>query len=191
MLDLDCHVPAIAAGDTTAFGHWLAGAEQPLRASLRRFAAHVDVEAVLQEALLRTWQVAPRFESDGQSNGLLRLAQRITRNLALDCARRHHRGGRAALELRELETEELAAPVVQAPDPFLRKLLAECHEKLPSRPAAALAERLRSGGTLPDAKLAQRLKMATNTFLQNVTRARKLLAECLSKHGVDWRAELT
>jgi len=32
--------------------------------------------------------------------------------------------------------------------------------------------------------------MRTNTFLQNVTRARKLIAECLERHGVDLAAEL-
>jgi RNA polymerase sigma-70 factor (ECF subfamily) len=188
MLDLDCHVSAIAAGDAIAFEHWLAGAEQPLRALLRRFAAHVDIEAVLQEALLRTWQVAPRFQADGRENGLLRLAQRIAKNLAIDLARREQH---AAGDTRELLEEVIAAPTPRAPDPFLQRLIAECHAKLPPKPAAALAARIADGGAFADSHLARRLQMATNTFLQNVTRARKLLAECLTKQGVDWRAELT
>src|SRR5690606_14601871 len=73
VIDLDVHLAAIVAGDTRAFGRWLAGAEAPVRDSLRSFARVVDVEAVLQEALLRVWQVAPRFEPDGRPNGLLRL----------------------------------------------------------------------------------------------------------------------
>ena len=32
--------------------------------------------------------------------------------------------------------------------------------------------------------------MRKNTFLQNVTRARKLIAECLARHGVDLAVEL-
>ena len=187
MPDLDCHLSAIAAGDTDAFGQWVAGAERPLRVFLRRFAARVDVEAVLQEALLRTWQVAPRFVVDAEPNGLLRLAQRIARNLAIDLVRRHQSGGG---DWRELLTETFEAPTPRAPDPFLRAMLLECHEKLPRQPAAALAARLENVHAVSDAKLAARLKMATNTFLQNVTRARKLLAECLTRRGVDWEAEL-
>src|SRR5208283_2336553 len=81
--DLDVHLVAIRSGDARAFGAWLSAAEPSLRGGLRSFARQVDVEAVLQEALLRTWQVAPRFEADGQPNGLVRLAQRIARNLAV------------------------------------------------------------------------------------------------------------
>jgi RNA polymerase sigma-70 factor (ECF subfamily) len=41
-----------------------------------------------------------------------------------------------------------------------------------------------SQGAEPDARLAERLHMSLNAFLQNFTRARKLLAECLEKRGV-------
>ena len=64
------------AGDKDAFAAWLAGAERPVRISLRSFAVKVDTEAVLQEALLRVWQVAPRVRPDGRSNALLRFALR-------------------------------------------------------------------------------------------------------------------
>jgi RNA polymerase sigma-70 factor (ECF subfamily) len=33
--------------------------------------------------------------------------------------------------------------------------------------------------------------MSLNTFLQNFTRARKLLAECLAKRGIDLRSEMS
>ena len=82
--DLDELLPAIAMGDAVAFGKLAAAIELDLRRSLRGFAAKVDVEAIVQEGLLRTWQVAPRFVPDGKPNGLARLCQRITRNAALD-----------------------------------------------------------------------------------------------------------
>ena len=88
MIDLDAHLPSIASGDAPAFGRWLAGAEEPVRRSLRSFAAVVDAEAVLLETLLRVWQVAPRVERDGQPNALLRVALRIARNAAIDEVRR-------------------------------------------------------------------------------------------------------
>ena len=87
-MDLDAHLPAIVVGDTRSFGAWLAGAEPRVRDSLRSFARAIDVEAVLQETLLRVWQVAPRFIPDGRANGLVRLAIRIGRNLAVSEVRR-------------------------------------------------------------------------------------------------------
>jgi len=83
MTDLDVYLAAIVGGDPYAFSRWMAGSERVVRESLRSFAAVVDVESVLQESLLRVWQVAPRFERDGRPNGLLRFAIRIARNLAV------------------------------------------------------------------------------------------------------------
>ena len=77
-----------------------------------------------------------------------------------------------------------------APDPHLRRRIAECREKLPSKPAMALAARLEAAGGEPDATLAARLGMKKNTFLQNFTRARKLLRACLEAQGVDVEGEL-
>src|SRR5262245_19912560 len=84
MLDLDIHLPAIADGDAAAFARWLAAAEAPLRECLRPYCTRVDAEAILQEALLRIWQVAPRHTPDGSPNSLFRLGIRIARNLAID-----------------------------------------------------------------------------------------------------------
>jgi RNA polymerase sigma-70 factor (ECF subfamily) len=178
MIDLDLHLTAIVAGDARAFGAWLAGAEPEVRLSLRSFAAVVDVEAVLQESLLRVWQVAPRFEADGKPNGLLRLGVRIARNLAISETRRIR-----ARPVEDLD-ETIGAPVVSAPDPHLRAAIADCRDKLPDKPRAALDARLASGGASDDRALATTLGMQLNTFLQNFGRARKLLADCLGKRGV-------
>lgn len=190
MIDLDVHLSAITAGDAAAFGRWLAGAEPCLRRSLRPFAARVDTEAALQEALLRTWQVAPRVRADGAPNSLLRLSLRIARNLCLDEARRARTtpADDDALEQASAATLDLAPR--SAPDPLLRRVIDECRKLLPAKPAEALAARLASAGGDPDETLAERLGMKLNTFLQNFTRARKLLAECLHKHRVDLDAEM-
>ena len=89
-----------------------------------------------------------------------------------------------------LETEapeEHAEPTV--PDPMLRQAIAACREKLPGKPATALTARLDGPGT-PDPTLATAVGMKVNTFLQNITRARKLLAECLKRRGIDLETEL-
>lgn len=180
-LDLDAHLPGIAAGDAAAFARWMVVAEPTVRASLRGFAARVDVEAVVQEALLRAWQAAPRVASDGRPNGLLRLTLRAARHLAIDDARRaHHRDT-------SLDADDAPAPMDPAalvhPDPLLRRVIAACLGRLPERPAAALRARLEAAGAEADAALAARCGMVINTFLQNVGRARKHLLACLAEHG--------
>jgi RNA polymerase sigma-70 factor (ECF subfamily) len=187
-MDLDAELPAIAGGDAGAFSRWLAGAERPVSESQRSFAAVIHVEAVLLEALLRVWQVAPRFVPDGRPNGLVRLGVRIGRNLAISEVRR----------LRAVPTEpgDIEAALARAerpaapPDPMLRESIRTCREQLPAKPRQALEARLASAGGGGDPDLAESLGMRLNTFLQNVTRARQLLAECLRRRGVILDVEL-
>jgi RNA polymerase sigma factor (sigma-70 family) len=176
-LDLDALLPDIQAGDTESFGRFMSAAELPVRKSLRPFAARVDVEAVVQETFLRLWQVAPRFEPDGRDNAFLRLAIRVARNLALDALKKRREQVGLALE------DERGFLPAEA-DPLLRGLIQACLEKLPQQPSVALHARLESGGAEPDGAIAARCSMKANTFLQNVTRARKLLASCLEAAGV-------
>lgn len=172
------HFLGIVAGEPAAFAAWLVGAEPRVRESLRSFATVVDTEAVLQEAMLRVWQVAPKLQGDGRPHALLRFAIRVARNQALMELRRKRARPSAAMET---ETDVAVEPV--APDPLLRRLIVMCREKLPRKPAAALTARL-TGGARSDDELAGGLGMKRNTFLQNFTRARKLLATCLQASGV-------
>jgi len=185
MADLDTHLAGIRACQEAAFARWLAGAEPALRDALRGFARQVDVEAVLQEALLRAWQVAPRLAPDGRPNALLRFAVRAARNLAVDEARRA--GFRAPVDGEELSRllDGLAGDgPPPRPDPLLRRLIAACRDRLAPKPRAALDGRLGAAGADSDAAVAARLGMRLNTFLQNVSRARRALAECLRRSGV-------
>jgi len=185
MTDLDVYLPGIVGGNTTMFGAWMAGAEPTVRATLRSFAAAIDVEAVLQESLLRVWQVAGRFEPDGRPNGLLRLAIRIGRNLAISEVRRTRA---TPVEADELDN----ATVVEGhePDPMLRKAIAQCRDALPAKPRQAFDARLANAGARDDVEIAETLNMRLNTFLQNFTRARQMLADCLRKKGIDVDQEL-
>lgn len=175
-------LPAIAAGDVGAFAAWLSSAEPRIRLSLSRFAAHVDSEAVLQETLLRLWQVAHRVQVDPQGDALLRLGVRIGRNLAIDHLRKSDRS-QAAAELAEhaQEVSEAAAE----PDPLLRAVIERCLGALPKQPRLALSARLENHGRQPDETLAEQLEMKLNTFLKNFGRARQFLLECLRGHGVE------
>lgn len=186
MTDLDLHLPAIAGGDPRAFGAWAAAVEGTLRRGLRSFAAAVDVEAHVQEALLRAWHVAPRLTPDGRPNALLRFTVRAARNLALDEARRRGREVRGAGEADfERWLDGLAEAGPPPGDPLLRRLIQACRDLLPRQPRAALDARLSAAGAEPDEALAAGLGMQLNTFLQNIGRARKALLRCLAEKGVD------
>ena len=184
-MDLDVHLAAIAAGDADAFARWVAGAEPRLRRSLRPLAAQVDVEAVLQEALLRIWNAAATHVPDGQPDSLLRLAFVAAKNLARDALRASHAAHRSSLEplslLEALPDEQAELPG----DPFLREAILLCRETLRGPPALAFAARLDDAGRSPDEALALKLGMRLNTFLQNFGRARKALLACLAKRGVE------
>jgi RNA polymerase sigma factor (sigma-70 family) len=187
MADLDQYLPKIAAGHSAAYAAWLAGAEPEIRASVARFSEVVDTEAVVQEALLRVWQVAPRLRPDGSPNALLRLAVRIARNLALSELRRR----RASPLVVEEDGPDEPTPVREPrpPDPMLRQAIVDCRQALPPKPSAALDARLQGVGR-PDRDLATELGMKLNTFLQNFTRARRMLASCLAGRGIDLTREL-
>jgi len=173
----------IARGDQLAFTRWLARSELRLRASLRSFATTVDVEAILQETLLRVWQVAPKVtDRDGDGDPLFRLALRVARNLAIDEVRRT---GRAVLP----EPQGLPEDARHLPDPWLRALVERCLAELPRQPRRAIQQRIASAGGAADASLAEEIGMRLNTFLQNVGRARSLLAKCLSRSGVHLESE--
>jgi RNA polymerase sigma-70 factor (ECF subfamily) len=181
MHDTDAELGLIQSGDADAFARWIASVERTLRLSLKSFAATVDVEAVLQEALLRTWNVAARVEPDGKPDALFRMALRIARNLAISEHRKTRRLVSDDDALVSLADDVSPPPV----DTLLLERVRECNTRLPEKPRQALAARLASMGADPDEVLAARLSMRLNTFLQNFTRARKLLLECLRAMGID------
>src|SRR5215510_2981498 len=183
----DALLPAISAGDAAAFARWLAGAEDRLRGSLSSFAERVDVEAILQETLVRVWQVAPRVVPDGRPHSLVRLAIRIARNLAVSDLRQRRLEpvDGDILERLAADNEALEPGPDRWRDPLLRRAIEECRDRLPTKPAVALQLRVQAGGDEPDARLAQRVGMRPNTFLQNIARARRFMADCLRKRGID------
>ena len=170
------------SGNLEAFAEWMAMVEIPLRRSLRRFARAVDVEAAVQETLTRMWVLA----SDSQwalegSNASLKYAFRVARNVALEEVRRFRQD--RFVELEELENLLEGLVEMELPDPALGRVIEYCMERLPRQPRRALSARLRDG-CLPDREIAAGVGMKVNTFLQNIVRARRLLADCLERRGV-------
>jgi DNA-directed RNA polymerase specialized sigma24 family protein len=179
MTQVDLDFARTQAGDLEGFTAWVRAVEAPLRARLASFAPHVDVECVVQEALLRMWRLAPTLTLTG-ADASLRYASRLARNLALNEARRFKPG------FREADLDEGPEPAsydAPPPDAGLRRQIAECLARRKGKPKLALLARLVSGGADPDGALAARLAMTRNTFLQNVVRARSRIAACLASKG--------
>jgi RNA polymerase sigma factor (sigma-70 family) len=171
----------VREGDVEAFSAWYARVGLRVRESLRSFAREVDVEAVMQEAMLTLWKIAPRLDLKGE-NASLRYAIRVARTGALMEIRKRRGVTREEIEAVESYEEGRREPALPN-DPGLRRAIEECLGRLPSKPRAALGARLRSMGG-PDAGLAASLKMSTNTYLQNIVRARRALRSCLEGRGV-------
>ncbi|MBK8216894.1 MAG: sigma-70 family RNA polymerase sigma factor [Myxococcales bacterium] len=180
-MDTDVYLARIAAGDDTAFAAWLGAVEPEVRASLRGFARVVDTEAVLQEAFLRVWQAAPRVVPDGRPSSLMRFAVTTARNTAISELRRRRV---TVADEAALESAAVELPQGGARDDLLREALRLCLELLPAKPREVVLARLEGSGSATDASLAVRLGMRTNTFLQNVTRAKRALVGCLEERGV-------
>ena len=177
---------AIAQRNEAAFASWMGRSEESMRLSLRSFARSVDVEAVVQDALMRAWQVAPMLEPDGKPNVLLRWAVTVARNRARDIVRRSGR----ELPLDDLD-DMPALPAVAPSDPLLADRIKICFERLQGKPAVAFTTRLQASGRVSDRQLAEIASMTFDSFRQNLSRARKALEHCLERYGIRVRAMLS
>jgi DNA-directed RNA polymerase specialized sigma24 family protein len=183
--ELDALFATARSGDTMAFAAWAGRIERPVRSSLSRFARAVDLEVVVQETLLRMWLLATRSgrELTGE-HASLRMALAVARNVAREELRRAKLGSLVPLEDCESEPE-LVVPPQAGPDPGLAHAIRDCIARIRGRPRAALELRIHEGHERPDRELAQQLGLKLNTFLQHIVRARRSLADCLRRKGVD------
>jgi DNA-directed RNA polymerase specialized sigma24 family protein len=165
-----------------AFGQWAGRVERPVRLYLRPWAASVDVECIVQEALLRMWL---RANDDGAEpltgeNASLRFCCRVAWNLARNESRKR---------ARETVTDPQGMPEVsvgpeEPSSPGLRQAIADCVQALGEKLRSSLLARLEDRGLSGDVAIAESLAMTKNTFLQNIVRARKQVAACLGGKGV-------
>lgn len=147
-----------------------------LRRSLSWARCLVDTESVVQQALLITWNNAPRIERGTKTDPLLAYALKVSRNEALK-------------ELPPRDTlpvdmdQEVPEPEVLSP--LFRAGVSLCFDTLPERPKIALRVRIEDGGTRTDEELAQHLGMTKGTYQQNLHRARVTIQDCLRRHGIE------
>jgi DNA-directed RNA polymerase specialized sigma24 family protein len=179
--EIDMLFALVRRGDQAAFGRWMGRVERPIRMSLARFACAVDVEAIVQETLLRMWVLATRHLRDLEGeNASLRFAIGLARNLARSEARRM---GRVRF-LPPEDLPEVAEEPPPVPDPGLAAAIRDCVGRLTGKLRVVLQARIERGALQPDRDLANQLNMKLNTFLQNVVRARQQMRKCLEGKGV-------
>ncbi len=168
-----------------AFAEWMGRVERPIRASLVRFARAVDSEVVMQETFLRMWLMATKSPKvlEGE-HASLRMALAVARNVAREELRRARPGTYVPLDDLE-DAPELTVDPAPGPDPGLARAIRDCMERIPDRLRIAIELRVAQGHASSDRDLAQTLGLKLNTFLQHIVRARRSLAECLRRKGVE------
>lgn len=147
-----------------------------LRRSLSWARHLVDTESVVQQALLITWNNAPRIEPRTTSDPLLAYAIRVARNEAL---REIPPRDTPPVDMDQEPTE----PEVLSP--LFRAGVSRCFDLLPDRPKIVLRVRIEDGGTSTDEELARHLGMTKGTYQQNLHRARVTIQDCLHRHGIE------
>lgn len=182
MSELDALWEQACTRNPRAFGQWAGRVERPVRLYLRPWAARVDVECIVQEALLRMWLRANDDEAEPLEgeNASLRFCCRVAWNLARNESRKR---------ARETVTDPQEMPEVsvgpeEPSSPGLRRAIADCVQALGEKLRSALLARLEDRGASGDVAIAESLRLKKNTFLQNIVRARKQVAACLEGKGV-------
>ena len=171
---------AIAQGNQDAFSRWFARCEIQLRRSLRSFARTIDVEAVVQETVMKVWELAATIGPRGRPDFLLHWAQEVAKNHALN------RSDRAKREVPlEAHHDLPTRATVSASDPILRARIRECLAALSASTRRVLEARLHDAGQHSDRDLSAMLGMSYDTFRKNLSRAREALEQCLREHGID------
>lgn len=170
---------AIAERDLEAFSRWFARCEIHLRTSLRSFEQFVDVEAVVQDTVIKVWEDPLRIRPDGRPGFLLRWARTVALNAARNAARRQ--GHHAAMPA----DDDVAGDVRPMSDVFLRTRVQECFGRLPVPQQRAFRARVADAGSRTDRQLAASIDMSFDAFRQTLTRGRRALVACLRSFNID------
>ncbi|MGL5838720.1 MAG: sigma-70 family RNA polymerase sigma factor [Sphingorhabdus sp.] len=152
-------------------------AELPWRIAFRMLADRTEAEDVAQEAMLRLWQYADRWQPGG--SGVAAWLTRVATNACLDRLRRRRFVGDNAIPERADESL-LADEAIEADE--VRKAVAECIEALPDRQRAAVV--LTYYEERQNKMAAEILAMRLKAFESLLFRARASLRDCVEGKGV-------
>lgn len=152
-------------------------AQLPWRIAYRMLADSTEAEDVAQEALLRLWQYAERWQAGGP--GVAAWLTRVATNACLDRLRRRRFVGDDAVPERADESP-LADEAIEEDE--VRKAVADCIEALPDRQRAAIV--LTYYEERQNRVAAEILAMQLKAFESLLLRARGALRTCVEGKGV-------
>lgn len=152
-------------------------ADLPWRIAYRMLADRAEAEDVAQEALLRLWQYADRWQAGG--SGVAAWLTRVATNACLDRLRRRRFVGDDAVPERADESP-LADAVIEEDE--VRTAVADCIEALPDRQRAAIV--LTYYEERQNQMAAGILDMQLKGFESLLFRARASLRGCVEGKGV-------
>lgn len=148
------------------------------RLALRLLADAAEAEDVVQEAMLRLWQIAPRWQSGAAQPGTW--VYRVAMNLATDRLRRR----------RGVALDTVAEPADESPAPFEAMLEADrtraleaALAQLPDRQRQAVVLRHLEG--LPNPEIADLMGVNVEAVESLTARGKRRLAELLSARRLD------
>lgn len=147
------------------------------RIAYRMLADAAEAEDVAQEALLRLWQYAERWQVGGP--GVAAWLTRVATNACLDRIRRRRFVGDDAVPERADESP-LADEMIEQDD--VRSAVAACIEALPDRQRAAIV--LTYYEERQNKMAAEILAMQLKAFESMLFRARASLRDCVEGKGV-------
>jgi RNA polymerase sigma factor (sigma-70 family) len=174
----DALMARVAARDTDALRLLAdAHADLPWRIAYRMLADAAEAEDVAQEALLRLWQYAGRWQPGGP--GVAAWLTRVATNACLDRLRRRRFVGHDAVPERADESP-LADEAIEEDE--VRQAVADCIEALPDRQRAAIV--LTYYEERQNKMAADILAMQIKAFESLLLRARGSLRECVEGKGV-------
>jgi RNA polymerase sigma factor (sigma-70 family) len=174
----DALMARVAARDTAAL-KLLADrhAQLPWRIAYRMLADSAEAEDVAQDALLRLWQYAERWQAGGP--GVAAWLTRVATNACLDRLRRRRFTSDEAVPERADESA-LADEAIE--EDQVRNAVAECIEALPDRQRAAIV--LTYYEERQNKMAAEILAMQVKAFESLLLRARSALRGCVEGKGV-------
>ncbi len=152
-------------------------ADIPWRIAYRMLNDAAEAEDVAQDALLRLWQYAERWQAGGP--GVAAWLTRVATNACLDRIRRRRFVGDDTVPERADESP-LADEVIEQDD--VRSAVAACIEALPDRQRAAIV--LTYYEERQNRMAADILAMQIKAFESLLFRARGTLRECVEGKGV-------
>jgi RNA polymerase sigma factor (sigma-70 family) len=152
-------------------------AQLPWRIAYRMLADASEAEDVAQEAMLRLWQYADRWQAGGP--GVAAWLTRVATNACLDRIRRRRFASDEAVPERA-DSSPLADEMME--DDEVRQAVADCIEALPDRQRAAIV--LTYYEEQQNRMAAEILAMQIKAFESLLLRARGALRACVERKGV-------